>query len=331
LPTVSSHTSSTEPPEGTTIRPVVLVAGPTASGKSALALDLAEALDGVVINADSMQLYRELRILTARPGAEALARAPHRLYGVLRSAEPCSAARWQAMARDDIAAALAAGRVPIVVGGTGLYLRALTAGLAPVPEIPAAVRAAARERHGHLGGVAFHAELGRRDPEAAERLMPGDSQRLIRAWEVIEATGVPLAEWQRRHAAKEGVAGPVRTLVLTPPRAELYAAVDARFTAMIEHGAVAEVEALLALGLAPDLTAMKAVGVRELGRHLTGELSLDDAIATAQRATRNYAKRQLTWLRHQMIADRIFETLYDDAAAPGILADARRFLLTISG
>ncbi len=291
--------------------PVICVAGPTASGKSALALDLAEALDGVVINADSMQLYRELRIVTARPGPEAVARAPHRLYGVLAAAEPCSAARWRALALDEIAAARAAGRVPIVVGGTGLYLRALTAGLG-----------------------AFRAELGRRDPEAADKLAAGDSQRLIRAWEVIEATGVPLADWQRRQGTQEGeggVGGPVWTLVLTPPRAALYAAADARFAVMVERGAVAEVEALDALGLDPGLTAMKAVGVRELRRYLAGALSLDDAIAAAQRATRNYAKRQLTWFRHQMPADRVFEALYRAGAAPPIMAEARRFLLTVTG
>ena len=314
--------------------PVICVAGPTASGKSALALDLAEALDGVVINADSMQLYRDLRIVTARPGPEAMARAPHRLYGVLAAAEPCSAARWRTLALDEIAAARAAGRVPIVVGGTGLYLRALTAGLAAVPEIPAPVRAVARARHARIGGAAFRAELGRRDPEAADKLAAGDSQRLIRAWEVIEATGVPLADWQRRRGTQEGeggVGGPVRTLVLAPPRAALYAAADARFAAMVERGAVAEVEALDALGLAPGLTAMKAVGVRELRRYLAGELSLDDAIAAAQRATRNYAKRQLTWFRHQMPADRVFEALYRAGAAPPIMAEARRFLLTVTG
>ncbi len=307
---------------------VLCIAGPTASGKSALALDLAEAFDGVVINADSMQLYRELRIVTARPGPEATARAPHRLYGVLPAAEACSAARWRALARAEIAAARDAGRLPIVAGGTGLYFRALTQGLAPVPAIPAAVRAAARARHARLGGAAFHAELARRDPETAERLAPGDSQRLVRAWEVIEATGVSLAEWRRRGEAREGVAGPVLTLVLAPPRQALYAACDARFAAMVGRGAVAEVAALVALGLDPGLTAMKAVGVRELGRHLAGELSLDEAVAAAQRATRNYAKRQLTWFRHQMPGARVFEASYRDDVAARAVEEVRRFLLT---
>ena len=307
---------------------VLCIAGPTASGKSALALDLAEAFDGVVINADSMQLYRELRIVTARPGPEATARAPHRLYGVLPAAEACSAARWRALARAEIAAARDAGRLPILAGGTGLYFRALTQGLAPVPAIPAAVRAAARARHARLGGAAFHAELARRDPETAERLAPGDSQRLVRAWEVIEATGVPLAEWRRRGEAREGLAGPVLTLVLAPPRQALYAACDARFAAMVGRGAVAEVAALVALGLDPGLTAMKAVGVRELGRHLAGELSLDEAVAAAQRATRNYAKRQLTWFRHQMPGARVFEALYRDDVAARAVEEVRRFLLT---
>ncbi len=307
---------------------IVLVAGPTASGKSALALDLAEAFDGVVINADSMQLYRELCIITGRPGPEAAARAPHRLYGVLPAAEACSAARWRALALAEISAARAAGRLPILVGGTGLYFRALTKGLAPVPEIPVRLRAAARARHARLGGAAYHAELARRDPEAAARLAPGDSQRLIRAWEVIEATGVPLAEWQRRQEAKGGLAGQPLALVLAPPRPALYAACDARFAAMVERGAAAEVEALDALGLDPGLPAMKAVGVRELRRHLAGELGLDEAIALAQRATRNYAKRQLTWFRHQMPGARVYEVLYRDGAAPRIIEETRRFLLT---
>ncbi len=167
---------------------VVLIGGPTASGKSALALALAEAFDGVVVNADSMQLYRELRILTARPGADALRRAPHRLYGVLPAADPGSAARWRTLALDEIAAAAAAGRLPILVGGTGLYFAALTEGLSPIPEIPEEVRAATRARLRRLGPAAFHAALAERDPTMAARLAPGDSQRLARAWEVLEAT-----------------------------------------------------------------------------------------------------------------------------------------------
>ena len=202
--------------------PIVVITGPTAGGKSGLALALAEAFDGVVINADSMQVYRELRILTARPGADALARAPHRLYGVLPGREPCSAGRWREMALDEIAAARTEGRLPLVVGGTGLYLRALAEGLAPVPNLPEAVREAARARHADLGGAAFHAELAARDPVMAARLEPGDSQRLIRAWEVLEATGRSLADWQAQAGAGCEPA-PKRILRLggLPPRAPL--------------------------------------------------------------------------------------------------------------
>ncbi len=309
-------------------RAVVLVAGPTASGKSALALVLAEALGGVVINADSMQVYRELRILTARPGAAEEARAPHRLYGVLPAAEACSAARWRALAVAEIAAARETARPPILVGGTGLYFRALTQGLAPVPRIPAEVRAEARARHARLGGPAFHAQLAKRDPATARGLAPGDEQRLIRAWEVIEATGIPLAEWQRRPSPGESFSGPILSLVLAPPRAGLYAACDARFTRMVAGGALDEVAALDALGLDPSLPAMKALGVPELRRHLGGELSLDEAIAAAQKATRNYAKRQLTWFRHQMAGARVYESQYSDRLAARIVDETHRFLLT---
>ena len=281
-------------------RPVLLVTGPTASGKSGLALALAEAFDGVVINADSLQVYRELEILTARPHRRDLARAPHRLYGVLPAAERCSAGRWRAMAWHEIGAAEQAGRVPIVVGGTGLYLRALVEGLAAVPPIAPHLRAAAVARHGELGGPAFHAALAARDPDSARRIHPADRQRLIRAWEVLEATGRSLSDW-RRAAPGRPEAGPRRflRLCLQPPRAALYAACDGRFLAMIERGAVAEVARLARLSLDPGLPVMKALGVPQLSAFLAGELSLEAAVAEAQKATRRYAKRQLTWLRTQ--------------------------------
>lgn len=321
--------------------PMVVITGPTAGGKSGLALALAEAFDGVVINADSMQVYRELRILTARPGADALARAPHRLYGVLPGRQPCSAGRWRDMALDEVAAARSEGRLPLVVGGTGLYLRALAEGLAPVPSVPEAVREAARALHADLGGAAFHAELAARDPVMAARLEPGDSQRLIRAWEVLEATGRSLADWQapggdRAGGAPDGApnGAPARTLrlVCLPPRPALYAACDARLRAMVENGALEEVRALRALGLDPRLPVMKALGVRELGRHLEDALSLDDAIAQAQQATRNYAKRQMTWLRTQTAPDGpqsvTLNEQYSESLDPKIFTIIRQFLLT---
>ena len=313
----------------TASRVVVIVAGPTASGKSALALALAEAFDGVVINADSMQVYDALRILTNRPDAALEARVPHRLYGVIPADEACSAARWRSLALVEITAAHEAGCLPIVTGGTGLYIRALIEGLAPIPDIPAAVRRSTRERHASLGGPAFHAELAALDPEMAERLAPGDSQRMIRAFEVFEATGRSLAAWQRvAPTAADALAPPFLTLTLAPPRAPLYAACDGRFAAMIEAGALAEVSDLAALDPDPGLPVMKALGVPELRRHLAAELSLEQAIAAAQQATRNYAKRQATWLRHQLPGAVVYEAQYSEDLKQAAIEEIRRFLLT---
>ncbi|MBP2292111.1 tRNA (adenosine(37)-N6)-dimethylallyltransferase MiaA [Azospirillum rugosum] len=284
-----------------TKRDVVVIGGPTASGKSGMALDIAEALGGTVINADSMQLYADLDVLTARPGPADLARVPHRLYGVLPASERGSAARWRDMALAEIAAAHAADRLPVVVGGTGLYLRSLMEGLSAVPAIPEEVRRAAHARLRELGGEAFRAELVARDPASA-KLNAGDTTRLTRAWEVLEATGHPLSHWQTRTAegAPEGLAFTV--LVLDPPRDALYANCDRRFVVMMGQGALEEVRRLDAQALDPDLPAMKALGVPELRRYLQNELSLDEAIALAQQSTRRYAKRQVTWFRHQLVA-----------------------------
>jgi tRNA dimethylallyltransferase len=311
---------------------IVIVAGPTASGKSALGLALAEEFGGNVINADSMQLYRDLAVLTARPGAAALARVPHALYGVLDAAEACSAGRWRAMAVDAIAAARAAGRLPILTGGTGLYLRALLRGLAPVPEIPPALREAARALQARLGNAGLHQALAERDPEAAQRLAPSDMQRLIRAFEVVTATGRPLSAWQRAQDA----AAPYRAAVvlLLPPRAPLYAACDARFLAMMAAGAVAEVEHLLARSLEPSLPAMKAVGVRELAGLISGSASEATAVAAGQQATRRYAKRQYTWFAHQLpegpgLTKRVLSEQYSESLAPETFAFIRQFMLTV--
>jgi tRNA dimethylallyltransferase len=281
--------------------PVLVIAGPTASGKTALALQLAEAFDATVINADSRQIYRDLRILTARPDATAEERAPHRLYGLLDAAERGSVANWRALALEEIEVATGAGRLAILVGGTGLYIRALEQGLAPVPEIPEGIRHEAMDLHRCLGGVAFRERLAELDPAGAQRLFPGDRQRLVRAYEVVRATGIPLAAWQRRlHPSS-----PYRfaTILLMPPRETLYAACDVRFVRMIEADALGEAAALGCRGLDPDLPAMKAVGLRELLGYLRGEMPLEAAIVAAQRATRQYAKRQTTWFRHQTAPD----------------------------
>jgi tRNA dimethylallyltransferase len=307
-------------------RPIIVVTGPTASGKSALALAIAEQFSGMVVNADSMQVYRELAILTARPGAAALAAAPHRLYGVLPAAQRCSVGRWRELALDAIAAE--PERLPVVTGGTGLHLRALSNGLAPVPDIPKEVLDLGNERLELLGPEQLHRELAALDPEMAARLAPGDSQRVLRAWCVYRSTGRSLAAWQ----AETEPAGhrPMLAIALMPPRSELYAACNARFSSMIAAGAVGEVEALLALGLDPGLPAMKAVGVRELAEVLRGRLALAKAVAAAQQSTRRYAKRQITWIRHQMPEVYTIDAQFSERILPPIFAIIRQFLLTAS-
>lgn len=303
-------------------RPAIIVAGPTASGKSALALAIARAFDGVVINADSMQVYRELRILTARPGEAELALAPHRLYGVLSAAERCSAGRWRQMAE---AVAAETDRLPVFAGGTGLYLRALTEGLSEIPPVPGEIAAEGAAKLSALGPAGLHAELAALDPIMAGRLAPGDSQRIYRAWTIRQATGRSLAEWQ---ATPPSGGWPCLTLVLVPPREALYAACDARFAHMMEQGAMEEVRALLALGLDPTLPAMRAMGVRELAGVIAGRTNLAAAIAAAQQTTRRYAKRQMTWIRHQMPDARIIGTQFSERILPEIFNFIRHFLLT---
>jgi tRNA dimethylallyltransferase len=291
--------SASKPPGRTTPQPLVVVAGPTASGKSALALAIGREFAGTVVNADSLQVYRELRLLTARPDEAAEAALPHRLYGGLPAAERCSAGRWAALAEAEIAAAHRAGRLPILVGGTGLYLRALLQGLAPIAAVPAAIEAAAAADLARLGPAAFHRALAARDPVTAARLRPSDRQRLIRAWSVLEATGRSLAQWQEAPVPRPGSFAPL-VFCLMPDRARLYAACDRRFVAIMAAGGLAEAAGVGALGLDPALPAMKALGLRELLSHLAGEMPLAAAVAAAQQATRNYAKRQLTWFRHQL-------------------------------
>jgi tRNA dimethylallyltransferase len=278
----------------------VLIAGPTASGKSALALTVAELLGGTVINADSMQVYRDLRILTARPTAQEEARVPHLLYGHVDAAENYSVGRWCVDAGAALAAAERAGRLPVVVGGTGLYFKALTRGLAAVPPIPATIRSAVRERLKAGGTAPLYAELGVRDPATAQRLMPADRARVTRALEVVLATGRSLTDWHREgmkpaldpdHAVK---------IFLDADRAELYRRIDARFDAMLASGALDEVHALSRRGLDPALPAMKAHGVPWLIRHLAGEIDLAAAVEAGKRDTRRYSKRQATWFRHQL-------------------------------
>ena len=278
----------------------ILIAGPTASGKSGAGLELAARFGGKIINADSMQVYRELRLLTARPSEADEARVPHRLYGTVPAADAYSVGRWLGDAARAMAEAHKEGRLPILVGGTGLYFKALTEGLAPVPDIPAEIRAHWRERSEQLGRDALHAELAARDPAMAARLGPNDPQRIVRALEVIDATGVSLAEWQGGNAMPLLAPGDALRLVIAPEREPLYAAIDARFDRMIEDGALDEVRALLGLDLDPGLPAMRAHGVRELAAYLSGALTREEAVAKAKTESRRYAKRQMTWLRRFM-------------------------------
>ena len=274
---------------------LALIAGPTASGKTARALAWSRREPVTIINADASQVYRDLRILSARPTAEEEATAPHRLFGTRDGALACSAADWAADARLAMAEAWAAGRLPLLVGGTGLYLRTLLDGIAPVPAIDPAVRAAVRA----LGvGEAYRA-LDREDPDRARRLHPNDTARIQRALEVVRATGRSLAEWQE--ARDGGLRGEVRLEgeIVTLPVPELYARCDARVLAMLTAGAMAEAEALGARHLSPDLPVMRAIGVPQLLAVAAGTTALPQALAAMQQATRNYAKRQRTWFAHQ--------------------------------
>ena len=304
----------------TSLPPLALIAGPTASGKSALALALAEATGGVIVNADSAQLYRDLDIVSARPSKSDLARARHRLYGVQDGADPCSAARWAAMARAEIESIHDDGRLPILVGGTGLYLRTLLDGIAPIPPIDPAIRAEIR-----TASVADNrAKLELLDPVAAARLGPADTTRIARALEVVRSSGKPIGEW---HGARTGgIASDItlNPLILLPPRAWLYARCDARFAAMIASGAVAEVEALLARGLDPDLPVMRAIGVREIAGLVRGEMTREQALDAGAQATRRYAKRQYTWFAHQPPPEwPRFMAPLDDTTLPAALAVLR--------
>jgi tRNA dimethylallyltransferase len=279
---------------------VILIAGPTAIGKSALALALAEKIGGTIVNADSMQVYRNLRVITARPTPEEEARVPHRLYGHVDEAENYSVGRWCRDVGEALAEIAAEGRVPILVGGTGLYFKALSSGLAAVPPIPAEVRSQVRGRLESEGAAALHGELASLDPATAQRLMVNDRSRISRALEVVLATGRSLSDWHRE--GMPALVDPARAakIFLTCERRQLVAQIETRFAAMLKAGALEEVRALERRQLDPLLPAMKAHGVPWLICHLNGEISLDQAAAGAIMDTRRYAKRQLTWFRNRM-------------------------------
>jgi tRNA dimethylallyltransferase len=275
--------------------PLALIAGPTASGKSGLALELAKRAEVTIVNADSAQVYRDLRILSARPDELDMAEAPHRLFGYIDGAEACSAARWAADARTEIDRAHQAGRLPVLVGGTGLYIRTLLNGIAPIPEIEPAIRAAVRG----MAVDAAHIALKQEDPDSAARLAPADTTRVQRALEVVRSTGHPLDYWHQRRTGGIGSQLTLRPVILVPPRDWLMQRSDGRFLGMIESGAIDEVERLLMRCLDPELPVMRAIGVREISAWLHGEMTRGEMVTAGRLATRQYAKRQYTWFRHQ--------------------------------
>ena len=291
--------------EGLEGKRALLIAGPTASGKSAAAERLAQGaaalgLNAWIVNADSMQVYDALRVLTARPGEAEEARAPHRLYGHVPASTRYSVAAWLNDAEAVLRAVRREGALAIVVGGTGLYFKALTEGLAATPSVPPEIREAWLERLRADGAAALHAELDKLDAPAARSIRPNDSRRILRALEVLEATGRPLAEWREAQGSPTLARADVVRLVLEPDRRKLYLRIEQRFDRMVRAGAVQEVRALLERGLDPTLPVMKAIGVREFGAYLRGEIGLSEAVERAKMETRRYAKRQMTWFRHQM-------------------------------
>lgn len=286
-----------------------LIAGTTASGKSRAALELATRIGGVIVNADSMQVYREARILTARPSDQDMAKAPHLLYGHVSVREAYSAGRYANDAAQALVEARNAGRVPIFVGGTGLYFKVLTEGLSDMPSVPRAVREKARGLLETIGNVAFHAALAERDPEIATQLRPSDRQRMLRAFEVFEASGTPLSHWQKRAGTPVFSGLKLATFVLEVPRAVLHERIESRFRAMFAAGAMAE--ALALADLDPALPATKIIGRRELLALHRGELGKDQALAQAVAATRQYAKRQDTWFRNQLASWRRIDATDD--------------------
>ncbi|MBY0356037.1 MAG: tRNA (adenosine(37)-N6)-dimethylallyltransferase MiaA [Rickettsiales bacterium] len=281
------------------LQSVYVITGPTCSGKSAYALELAQKQNGVIINADAMQLYRELPRLTAQPTVEEMQQVPHRLYAVLDGEDICTAARWVSMAAEEIQSCWSAGALPLLVGGSGMYLQALMQGIAKVPAIPLTLRTELRARMKQEGNAAFHAWFSQNDPVMGARLNAGDTQRVLRAAEVWAATGQSLAVWQKAKHQPLLPQATYRMFAIGRPRAQLYERINARFRQMLEAGALIEVQTLAARQLSTELPVMRSHGVPELLAYLSGSLTLEAAIHIAQQNTRHYAKRQSTWIRHQ--------------------------------
>ena len=309
-------------------RPVIVIGGPTASGKSATALDVAQEFDGVIINADSMQVYEALRIVTARPSVEDEKLVPHRLYGVMDAGETCSAGYWEKLCIAEIEKAWAQGKLPVVTGGTGLYIKTLVDGISQLPPIPDDIRNTIRARGDAEGVEALYAELQEKDSEMAARLKPRDRQRICRALEVLSATGKSLAQLQREIKPTPSLSAAYMTHVVMPERSILYERCDQRFDLMIQAGAVEEVAALEKRNLDAKLPIMKALGVPELLRYVRGEVTLEEAKTLAQMQTRRFAKRQCTWFKNQINQCEIHHTQYSESLRDQIYKKIRQFLLT---
>ena len=310
-------------------RPVIVVGGPTASGKSGLALQIAQAFDGEIVNADSMQVYSDLKLVTARPDARDEATVPHHLYGVLGPGERSSAGTWRKYALDVIAACHTSGKLPILVGGTGLYLRALVTGFHQIPDIPLGIRTRLNRRLEIEGPGTLHGELAAVDQEMALRLNPADGQRIVRALEVFQHTGRTLSDWQIGET--KSAPGDLRflTIVTAPPRDDLYNAIDARFERMVGAGAVEEVELFLATDPQPDFPLLKAVGVSPISEYIEGTIDRKRMIELGKRDTRRYAKRQTTWFRHQIIPEITINMKLSKKTAGRIFPEISDFLLTL--
>ncbi|MGB2333866.1 MAG: tRNA (adenosine(37)-N6)-dimethylallyltransferase MiaA [Candidatus Puniceispirillaceae bacterium] len=296
----------------TSASPYIMIAGPTASGKSQLAIDLARCFGGAVINADSMQLYADLTVLTARPQPQEMQDIPHHLFGICDAAHRASVAEWLGLAATAIANVRAAGQLPIIVGGTGMYLQAGLRGIAPVPDVPADLHQHCIDLYRELGGAKFRDALAGYDADIAARLVDGDSQRLVRAMGVAMATDRPLSWWQQQ-PHKGALLGSVVTIAMMPPRPTLYDRINQRFDHMLMHGAVDEVARLMARQLDPGLPLMKALGVAPIAAFLQGDITKDDAAFIAKRDSRRYAKRQMTWIRNNFNAQITVEKKYSES------------------
>ena len=302
----------------------IVICGPTASGKSALAMKLANELNGEIINADSMQVYNELKILTSRPSTNDTENIPHNLFGIRKMVEPCSVNIWIKLAKKSISQIIDRGRIPIACGGTGMYIHYLSKRMSEIPEIPNRVRLEAREKLRVLGNENFSKELMKLDPFLGNKIPNGDSQRLTRAWEVMKATGQSLAVWNRETDQATGLN--LYHVLLIPDREILYGLCDQRFLGFIDQGAVAEAETIKNMNLDPSLPAMKALGLSQIIKYLDGEMNLDDAIKQAQQKTRNYAKRQMTWFRNQLEPNFSYSKPYDGSVDQDLITEVSKFL-----